>query len=1464
MALLRTVKAWVFVAYFLLLASGLTRADSNNSSTDWFRDARYGIFMHFLPGDARQLALTDQFDVEALARQLEEMGAKYFVLTLQQNSGYCVSPNRAYSRITKYCPGERASERDLPLDLYKALHPRGIRLMLYLPCQPPNRDAHAQRAFGLPEGAADQPLTEEVAQKWAEVIQEWSDRYGDKVAGWWFDGGYEWVRFNESIAQTYARAVKHGNPNAIVSFNPGVRVIRHTQAEDYTAGELNEPFGQIPASRWLDGSQWHALTFLGANWSDRGTRYPAEKWAEWVKAVTAREGVVTLDMGPNWDPAKGPIGSLAAEQVAQVKAIRAALNPTTAATSTANTQSPDSKEWISLFDGKSLDGWKASESQNSFKVVEGMIQAHGERSHLFYVGGANRKADFKNFEFSTEVLTRPGTNSGIYFHTEFQEKDWPGQGFEVQIDNSQKEHNGYLEMKKTGSLYGVRNVYKELVRDNEWFTVRIAVRGPRVQIHLNDTLVVDYVEPPASGADSGRRLSHGAFALQGHDPESEVSFRNLRVKPLPDDLTEPAQAEPLDDVAREILRLGRDNFPLVDFHTHLKGGITLDKVLEHMRRTGINHGIAVNGGIGFPITNDAGIEEFRKSLQGNPCYIALQAEGREWTTLFSAEAIAKFDYVFTDAMTIPDHRGKRTRLWIKEEVEIPEKQAFMDLLVKNIVSILDNEPIDIYVNPTFLPDMIAAEYDALWTPERMQQVVDAAARNGVAIEINSRLKIPNAAFIRLAKKAGVKFTLGTNNTDKELELGRLEYSLQMVKECGLTWKDMWMPKPDGQKPIQVKAKFNKGAPKSISATSANTSVLTETPKRLKRADSFLGVHFDFHAGKDCNEIGKNTTREMIESVIDQVHPDYLQIDCKGHPGLSSYPTNAGNRAPGFVGDPLRLWRQVTAERGVSLYMHYSGVWDSEAISQHPDWAAVNADGKANGNATSFFGPYADKLLIPQLRELSGEYKVDGAWVDGECWASVADYSEAALQAFKKITGIQNVPRNPGEPNWYEFLQFNREAFRNYLCHYITEVKKTNPEMQLCSNWAFTDHMPEAVCAPVDFISGDYSPEDSVNSARFSARYMARQGKPWDLMAWSFARSGGQKSAVQLQREAAVVLALGGGFQAYFTQRRDGSIKLDQIPVMAEVAKFCRARQAICHRAMPVPQVAVLYSTAAHYRESNGLFPRDLTQIRGTLQALLESQQSVEVLGEHHLKGRMAEYPLIVVPECGYLELEFKQELLAYVQGGGHLLLVGPQTAALFQAELGIQLEGNPQSETRYLAWGDALTPTKGQTQAVKLDAKAKAVGQIHAANDPQSPAQPAASVTTLGQGQIAAIYFAFSQGYIENRSDKTRGFLNELARQLFPKPLVEVKGSSDVDVSVNRMGGRLAVNLVNTAGPHVEKPLFDSIPPVGPLEITIQTEKKPEKVTLEPGAQAQSFEYRDGALHLILPKLEIHSVVVVE
>ncbi|HVO12931.1 MAG TPA: family 16 glycoside hydrolase [Vicinamibacteria bacterium] len=452
--------------------------------------------------------------------------------------------------------------------------------------------------------------------------------------------------------------------------------------------------------------------------------------------------------------------------------------------------------WIPLFDGHSLAGWRpAAESPSSFRVVDGTIACDGPRSHLFYVGGDGR-ASFEDFELSVEVKTKPGANSGVYFHTAYQDKDWPAQGFEVQVDNSQPRQGDYLEYKMTGSLYGIRNVYKALARDDEWFTMDVVVRRPRVQVRLDGTLVVDYREPGAlpAGAPPLHRLGRGTFALQCHDPASKVFYRGLRVRPLTPLPAAEAGPPPVVDAAYlQVLELGKANFPTLDLHAHLKGGLSLDQVLELSRRTGMGFGVAINCGKGFAVQTDEDALAFLNALAGKPVFAAMQAEGREWVTMFSKQARARFDYVFTDSMTWTDSRGRRMRLWIPEEVDIgPDEQAFMEELVAQTVGILENEPIDVYVNATFLPAAIAARYDQLWTAARMRRVIDAAVQHGVAIEIGARYRLPSEAFLRLAKAAGVKFTFGTNNGGAS-DLGDWSYPLEMQRKLGLTWKDMFVP-----------------------------------------------------------------------------------------------------------------------------------------------------------------------------------------------------------------------------------------------------------------------------------------------------------------------------------------------------------------------------------------------------------------------------------------------------------------------------------------------------------------------------------------------------------------------------------------------------------------------------------------------------------------------------------------------
>ncbi len=453
-------------------------------------------------------------------------------------------------------------------------------------------------------------------------------------------------------------------------------------------------------------------------------------------------------------------------------------------------------DWIILFDGETMEGWKPSENKDAWQIEDGALVTRGDRSHLFYVGDGT--ASFKNFEFSADVKTEPCANSGIYFHTTYQEKGWPVKGYEAQVLNSSctNKFNDYIERKMNGSLYAIRNIAKTTVKDGEWYNYRIVVQGKTIQTYINDQLIADYTEPENPFRvknNEGRVLSSGTFALQCHDPDSRVAYKNIKVKRLPDNAKTPGTPQEDAEFEEKLINIAGTTIPLMDLHVHLKGGLTNEQALAHARTYGFTYGIAYNCGLQMGFESDDSLNHFLDNYQKPPqTYLAMQAEGREWLDLFSMETINRFDYVFTDAMTWTNKNGKRMRLWIKEETEVGDPQDFMDQLVDQIVKIVSYEPIDIYVNATYLPNEIKDQYDELWTEERIEEVVAALADSEVALEISARYKIPSAKFIKKAKEAGVKFTFGTNNGGSD-DLGRLEYCLDMVKECGLTTEDFWIP-----------------------------------------------------------------------------------------------------------------------------------------------------------------------------------------------------------------------------------------------------------------------------------------------------------------------------------------------------------------------------------------------------------------------------------------------------------------------------------------------------------------------------------------------------------------------------------------------------------------------------------------------------------------------------------------------
>jgi len=412
------------------------------------------------------------------------------------------------------------------------------------------------------------------------------------------------------------------------------------------------------------------------------------------------------------------------------------------------------------------------------------------------------KAGVQNFVLNIHLKTSAGAEGLVLFHTNADGKTLT-KGYQVIINNNEYRTGN---PQKTGSLSYIRNNFVRNAADDQWFDIQITVRSNHISVKVNDKLISDYIEPEKAHRIAGKEemiLSSGHIIIQKNSEAGSMQIDRIGLSHLPESPRETTDPLTIDSIGEALTLLNQMGFPLIDFHGHLKGGLTSDQVSEHGRKFGYNYGISPNCGLNFPVTNDSSLIAYYNELAPEPVFKAMQCEGREWITLFSPAAISRYDYIFTDAMTWTDDKGRRMRLWIPAETFVDDEQQFMEMLVGKIEAILYNEPVDIHVNPTYLPAVIAADYDRLWTVDRMDRVIKALKDNDVALEINARFKIPSLEFIKKAKAAGIKFTFGTNNADNT-DLNRLEYCIEIIKEAGITPRDIFLPRPSGDKKVMKK------------------------------------------------------------------------------------------------------------------------------------------------------------------------------------------------------------------------------------------------------------------------------------------------------------------------------------------------------------------------------------------------------------------------------------------------------------------------------------------------------------------------------------------------------------------------------------------------------------------------------------------------------------------------------------
>ena len=648
-------------------------------------------------------------------------------------------------------------------------------------------------------------------------------------------------------------------------------------------------------------------------------------------------------------------------------------------------------------------------------------------------------------------------------------------------------------------------------------------------------------------------------------------------------------------------------------------------------------------------------------------------------------------------------------------------------------------------------------------------------------------------------------------------------------------------------------------------------------KRVRRTRSFFGLHFDFHAKETTENIGKNFKYEWIDELLEVAKPDYIQVDSKGHPGITSYPSLYGTSAPHMARDIMQAWREITKNHGVSLYAHYSGVFDSEAVKNNPDWAVVDKNGVISEDYTSVFGGYVDGKLLPQLKELAGKYELDGAWVDGECWGCRLDFSKNALKAFEAEYG-----RAPDyEKNPKEYLQFCRDGYWKYVRHYITEMKKVFPDFQITSNWAMSSYSPYIYeNHPFTFLSGDLTWIDAVdNGARFEPRFLMQNGLPWDIMSWAFAlwqEVGGPsvrlyKPAEQLMQEVSHSLALGGGVQLYFNQSpTTGLYSREVISVAKAVSEFCYERKAYCHKKKPTKEVGLLFSAKEYYEEIDEVMftarKEYMEDFRFTNNLLLDNGYSVlfSVLEKNE---NFSGYKTLVLTNAELISDGEIERLLAFAKAGGNLVVLGEKSCARIVNAVGVSAV--KQEDGKFCVGLDerfAECKTKFcRLKKEDFDEVLSAHDTIEKFYENDEDAFPIVARKTLGTGKLTLVPFAIGNSY-QNRKPVV---IRELLRYAIgEESVVQIKGTKLVDIVLSEEDDRSKryVHLINNGGRHSSPipQVFDEVQPLYGLEMRIAVKAPPKKVVLQPSEEELPFFYENGYVRLTLPKLHIYEILQIE
>ena len=644
----------------------------------------------------------------------------------------------------------------------------------------------------------------------------------------------------------------------------------------------------------------------------------------------------------------------------------------------------------------------------------------------------------------------------------------------------------------------------------------------------------------------------------------------------------------------------------------------------------------------------------------------------------------------------------------------------------------------------------------------------------------------------------------------------------------------------------------------------------------RRTDCYFGLHFDFHAIDGVAHIGAFTDAKKFGEYLDAVKPDFVQFDTKGHPGYASFMSEYGTVAPGLTVDHLKIIREETKKRGILLFAHYSGHIDKRAITDHPDWTTIRKNGELDEwSVNASDSPYYETIMLPQLKELAGKYGFDGAWIDGDCGVGRMDYSEKTMEEFRAETGYNEIDEDPASPSHVAFTKMQRRKLVKYVQRYVKDIKKEYPDFELASCWANSIVMAENSLDCLDYNSVDLW-DASFGST--NARCFSGLGKPWDLMSWGHAgqlsaangvgRPLGQRSTERLERDGAIAVSLGGTYQVYNMMTQFGEVRMTEMESMKRLAQFLRARQPFCQKAKPLKNVAVWYSAEENIR-LEGEIPFVLKPYVFYAERLVaDGGRPVDIVYDDViLSDRIYEHPVLIIPGIHHILPEYRDALLKYMEQGGKVIAIGAPACKAFIENAVIE-EHNVYFENDIYMQG-----VSSNHVAVFPQDMEPLVGCYIDDMKTDAPRIHAAAWKRSGKGAIYCIGWDIVSDYGTTWSFISRSFIRSVLDQADPRPEAYLEnGISCVQIIPSAKNGEKMVNLVNmTDSQDLRYPMRDvgkwptndgPIPPAVDLTIAVKYDNAPAKLWFEPEHRELTFTYDGEYAHVLVPRLDIHGIIV--